>query len=217
MGICDQERRTPHPDIHTNPSHCDEAGSGTYVVLAKPRTFGQSGSRVGYPGGISPPPLKRQRTAHEDRNLGTQLSAYNNLKRYAPAGSSVLSQRYGRLGLSTGLKLIRAFSFGGQTAFSKDAQSKHEHVPKLFQISQSFPTPIAHREHIDQDARPTSSLSYTYNSRRLSKPGQWHKPSCRICAKTTTTSYNPIIVCPGCSRSYHDSCRNPPLSPGAKS
>ena len=212
MGIREQERPAPHPDIHANPSHYDEAGSGTYAVLAKPRTVGQSGSRVGHSDAISPPPLKRQRTAHYDRSLGTQPSAYKNLKRCAPAASSVLSQRYGRLGLSTGLKLIRAFSFGGQMAFSKDAQSKHEHVPKLFQISQSFPAPVAHREHIDQDTHLISPLSYTHNSRGLS-----HKPACRICAKTTTTSYNPIVVCSGCSRSYHDGCRKPPLSPGAKS
>ncbi|KAL6159147.1 hypothetical protein ACJBU6_03236 [Exserohilum turcicum] len=45
---------------------------------------------------------------------------------------------------------------------------------------------------------------------RLSKPQLSCKPVCRVCDKTTATSYNPIITCPGCAKSYHDSCRKPP-------
>lgn len=40
------------------------------------------------------------------------------------------------------------------------------------------------------------------------------KPACRVCGKTTATSYNPVIACPGCARPYHDSCRRPPLPQG---
>ncbi|KAK1908641.1 hypothetical protein P3342_009492 [Pyrenophora teres f. teres] len=63
---------------------------------------------------------------------------------------------------------------------------------------------------------PTTSIaSRTHSSRQLLKPLLSHRSACRICDKTTATSYNPIIACPGCSRLYHDSCRKPALSPGA--
>lgn len=40
------------------------------------------------------------------------------------------------------------------------------------------------------------------------------KRTCRACERTTTTSFDPIIACAGCSRLYHDSCRKPPLVEG---
>ncbi|RMZ66065.1 hypothetical protein GMOD_00005132 [Pyrenophora seminiperda CCB06] len=72
-------------------------------------------------------------------------------------------------------------------------------------------------KYLERRASTASSVSKHSVDGQTSRLSLSHKPACRICSKTTVTSYNPIIVCAGCSKFYHDSCRKPPLSPDVKS
>ena len=47
--------------------------------------------------------------------------------------------------------------------------------------------------------------------------GRLKKLVCHTCNKTSATKYDPMITCPSCQRSFHDSCRTPPLRHGLDS
>lgn len=77
-----------------------------------------------------------------------------------------------------------------------------------------FPAPAVHHAQKDRLRNESSLDGHSNSPKRSAKSHISCKPACRVCDKTTATSYNPIITCPGCARSYHDSCRRPPLTQG---
>jgi hypothetical protein len=94
-------------------------------------------------------------------------------------------------------------SFSGRMTTAPTVQSNRE--PDIISASKSFPAPTARRRH---DSRYTH-----YASGRRHVSSSVPKPTCLFCDKSSATSYNPIVACPGCSKPYHDSCRTPPLAP----
>ncbi|KAF1946182.1 hypothetical protein EJ02DRAFT_450955 [Clathrospora elynae] len=178
-------------------SHHGRTYTGAHSSVRGPKSIGHRESRESLSAAISPPPLKRQRTASDYFKSAAHNSCPKSLRRRPNTGPSALRH-----------------SFNGHSISFVDQQSRRAHDPAPSWKSYSFPAPPAYREHEHQLSNASSKKSDAPHLDRSSKTAPSTKRACPVCEKTSDTTYNPLIVCPGCERPYHDSCRNPSLIAG---
>lgn len=183
-----KERRLSYISTNSNVSTHDRPSVDSRDPISKPSAIPgrrQTPRLIA----ISPPPLKRKRTACDEPQVRQDFS---NL---------------------TGLSASKD-SLHGLSAFYTGAQSNHEHLSRQSQTLRSLQASPGYHARRDQSRNASLIQKARGSSKALSKSESSFKPTCRVCDKTTATSYNPIIACAGCARTYHDSCRKPSLTQG---
>lgn len=205
MRYANDERRLSYISTDSNLSQHDRPSVGARDPLSTPSAI-PSRRQTSRLSEISPPPLKRKRTACDEPQVRRDSSSLTSL--------SAPKDRYCASDCCIKARLSRPHSLHGLSASSTGAQSNREHLSRQSQSLHSLqaaPRYCAPRE----QSRNVSLMQKARGlSKAPSKPESSFKPTCRVCDKTTATSYNPIIACPGCTRTYHDSCRRPSLTQG---
>jgi hypothetical protein len=88
------EPQITYPESRCSASHYGRMGIGTHKIITRPRAVGQSEPRARQPRAISPPPLKRQRSASDYFNSDTGNPDSIGLPRRLPPSARPLRHRY---------------------------------------------------------------------------------------------------------------------------
>lgn len=150
---------------------------------------------------ISPPPMRRQRTATETLRDTSRLPILTD-------SSSLFTER-----ADDGIKRTRPYQHDTLRSFPAGGLGAHSSSSDLSRHSLSssdHPHLLENKSRNDSSNSRKSSVSLHSDGVLRSS----RKPVCLMCSKSTDAKYDRMIDCPGCHRHYHDSCRTPPLIDG---
>ncbi|KAJ5031543.1 hypothetical protein PSV08DRAFT_386150 [Bipolaris maydis] len=205
MRYTKEERRLSYISTDSNVFRHDRPSVDSRGPLSKPSAI-TSQRQTPRLIAISPPPLKRKRTACDEPQVRRDFSSLK--------GLSAPKDRYCASGCCIKARLIRPRNLHGLSVLSTGAQSNHERLSRQSQTLRSLQSPPGYHARRYQNRNVSLMQKAHGPSKAQSKSESSFKPACRVCDKTTAASYNPIIACSGCAGTYHDSCRKPSLTQG---
>jgi hypothetical protein len=197
--------------FHANVSAGPHEPTSLHQMIEAPASNNSRKTRT--PPRISPPPLKRQRT-----DTGPLTSSPSTHHEFLNRSFPTISNR-----AAAGDKYVACFAINNSltntirldvprpSSFSSTSSRR----PSLRNVATLLPSTVRRSSELrgceDDDGSMSSDIARSARSRESSTTA----PKCKLCDKIINKSFDPLVLCNVCHRSFHDACRRPPLSAGA--